>query len=38
MTRDFNETIKAKEYPFIVIDFKSFERVPDYYTKGGAEV
>ena len=33
MTKDFNETIKAKEHPYIVIDFKSFERVPNY-TKG----
>jgi hypothetical protein len=30
MTNDFNHTIKAKEYPYIVIDFKSFERAPDY--------
>jgi hypothetical protein len=33
MTKDFNQTIKAKQYPHIVIDFKSFERAPDY-TRG----
>ncbi len=30
MTNDFNTTLKSKEYPYIVIDFKSFERLPDY--------
>ena len=30
MTKDFNETIKSKEHPYIIIDFKSFERVPNY--------
>lgn len=30
MTQDFNTTLKSKEYPYIVIDFKSFERLPDY--------
>jgi hypothetical protein len=30
MTNDFGKTIKAKEYPSIVIDFISFERVPVY--------
>lgn len=30
MTSDFSKTIKAKEYPFIGIEFKSFERVPSY--------
>jgi hypothetical protein len=30
MTHDFGKTIKAREYPFIVIDFISFERVPVY--------
>lgn len=30
MTSDFSKTIKAKDYPFIGIEFKSFERVPSY--------
>lgn len=30
MTNDFGKTIKSKEYPSIVIDFISFERVPVY--------
>lgn len=30
MTKDFNHTIKSTEYPHIIIDFKSFERAPDY--------
>lgn len=30
MTKDFNQTIKAKEYPHIIITFKSFERLPNY--------
>lgn len=30
MTKDFNETIKAKEHPHIIINFKSFERLPNY--------
>lgn len=30
MTHDFNTTLKSKQYPYIVIDFKSFERLPDY--------
>lgn len=30
MTNDFSKTIKAKDYPSIVIDFVSFERVPIY--------
>ena len=30
MTNDFGKTIKSKEYPAIVIDFISFERVPVY--------
>ncbi|HEX6224316.1 MAG TPA: YceI family protein [Chryseolinea sp.] len=30
MTKDFGETIKADQYPFITIDFISFERMPHY--------
>ena len=30
MTKDFGKAIKALEYPVIGIDFKSFERVPNY--------
>lgn len=30
MTNDFGKTINAKDYPVIVIDFISFERVPVY--------
>lgn len=30
MTKDFNQTIRAKEYPYIIINFKSFERLPNY--------
>ena len=30
MTSDFQEAINAKEYPAIVIDFISFERMPAY--------
>lgn len=30
MTKDFAETISADEYPFIIIEFVSFERVPEY--------
>ena len=30
MTKDFTKTIKAKQHPQIGIDFKSFERLPNY--------
>lgn len=30
MTSDFRKTIESKSYPFIVIDFISFERTPRY--------
>ncbi len=30
MTKDFVKTIKADKYPFIVIEFLSFEIVPEY--------
>ncbi|HRI79396.1 MAG TPA: hypothetical protein PLR06_07670 [Cyclobacteriaceae bacterium] len=30
MTKDFTKTIKAKQFPQIGIDFKSFERLPNY--------
>jgi YceI-like domain. len=33
MTSDFTKTIRAKEYPMIGIDFKSFEKVPSYACK-----
>ena len=33
MTHDLKNTIKAKEYPNIVITFKSFERLPKYNMK-----
>jgi hypothetical protein len=33
MTSDFRKTIKANEYPAIVIDFISFERTPSYAQK-----
>lgn len=33
MTKDFGTTIKAKEHPFIIITFKTFERLPNYKLK-----
>jgi hypothetical protein len=33
MTNDFCNTIKSNQYPEVVIDFKSFEKVPDYDAK-----
>lgn len=33
MTHDLKSTIKVKEYPHIVINFKSFERLPKYNVK-----
>lgn len=33
MTRDFAETIKAKQYPNVAIEFISFERAPHYEEK-----
>lgn len=30
MTSDFSTTIKAKDHPYIVINFKTFERLPNY--------
>lgn len=34
MTNDFGKTIKSKEYPFIFIEFISFERGANYQTSG----
>jgi hypothetical protein len=33
ITKDFRNTIKAEQFPFISIDFVSFERAPLYQTK-----
>lgn len=30
MTKDFGTTINAKQHPYIVINFKTFERLPNY--------
>jgi hypothetical protein len=30
MTSDFNRTLRSDQFPIIGIDFKSFERIPDY--------
>lgn len=35
MTNDFGKTIKSKEYPFIAIEFVSFERGTKYESSGG---